>query len=71
VHCFAHQLQLTLVAVVKNHKKVYLFFQKVNDIRNVIGASCKRLDQLREMQRIKIVEVISNEDISTGSGLNQ
>jgi Domain of unknown function (DUF4371) len=49
VHYFAHQLQLTLVAVVKNHKKVCLFFQKVNDIRSVIGASCKRLDQLREM----------------------
>jgi Domain of unknown function (DUF4371) len=71
VHCFTHQLQLTLVAVVKNHKKVCLFFQKINDIRNVVGASYKRLDQLREMQKIKIVEAISNEEISTGSGLNQ
>jgi hypothetical protein len=54
VHCFAHQLQLTLIAVVKNHKNVCLFFQKVNGIRNVIGASCKRLDQLREMQKLKL-----------------
>jgi hAT family C-terminal dimerisation region len=53
VHCFAHQLQLTLVAVVKNHKKICLFFQKVNGIRNVVGASCKRLDQLREKHNIE------------------
>jgi hypothetical protein len=71
VHCFAHQLQLTLVAVVKNHKRVCLFFQKVNAIHNVIGASCKRFNKLREMQKIKIVKAISNEEISTRSSLNQ
>jgi hypothetical protein len=71
VHCFAHQLQLTLIAVVKNHKRVCLFIQKVNGIRNVVGASYKRFDQLREMQKIKIVEAILNEEISIKSGLNQ
>jgi Domain of unknown function (DUF4371) len=57
--------------MVKNYKMVCLFFQKVNGIRNVVGASCKRLDQLREMRKINIMEAISNEEISIGSGLNQ
>ena len=41
VHCFAHQLQLTLVAVAKNHYQVCLFFQKVTCILNVVGESSK------------------------------
>jgi hypothetical protein len=70
VYYLKHQLQLTLVVVVKNHKNVCLFFQTFNGILNIIGASCKRLDPLREMYKIQIVKAISNEEISTGSGLN-
>ncbi|XP_078171495.1 uncharacterized protein LOC144565578 [Carex rostrata] len=71
VHCFAHQLQLTLVAVANNHARVGLFFQMVARLLNVTGGSCKRRDQLRDEARINVVEAISSEEIVTGSGLKQ
>ncbi|XP_078154717.1 uncharacterized protein LOC144550590 [Carex rostrata] len=71
VHCWAHQLQLTLVHVAKHHHKIGLFFQIISQVVNVVSASCKRRDQLREKQRIEILESISNLEIKTGSGLNQ
>ncbi|CAN1224416.1 Zinc finger MYM-type protein 1 [Linum perenne] len=43
VHCFAHQLQLTLVAVAKNHYELI----------NVVGSSCKRQDSIKEHQAAK------------------
>lgn len=45
IHCFAHQLQLTLVAVAKNHDVTWLF-NTVGNVLNVVGASCKRRDML-------------------------
>jgi hypothetical protein len=42
VHCFAHQLQLALVAVAKNHNKIATFFNFVVIVVNVAGGSCKR-----------------------------
>jgi hypothetical protein len=44
VYCFAHQLQLTLIVVAKNHIQIVTFFSLVNSIFNVVGASCKHLD---------------------------
>ena len=38
VHYFAHQLQLTLVAVAKNHSKMDVVFTVVTNICNVVGA---------------------------------
>ncbi|XP_031271794.1 uncharacterized protein LOC116130186 [Pistacia vera] len=37
VHCFAHQLQLTLVAVAKNHISIASFFSLVTNLINVVG----------------------------------
>ena len=48
VYCFAHQFQLTLVAVAKNHIQIATFFSLVNSIYNVARASSKRHDILRE-----------------------
>ncbi|KAF8114630.1 LOW QUALITY PROTEIN: hypothetical protein N665_0035s0009 [Sinapis alba] len=53
VHCFAHQLQLVVVAVAKNILND--FFDKISILLNVVGASCKRQDMIREDQR-KIIE---------------
>ena len=39
VHCFAHQLQLALVAVAKNHNKIATFFNFVAIVVNVVGGS--------------------------------
>jgi hypothetical protein len=58
VHCFAHQLQLVLVAVAKKNDDVSDFFDMISLLINVAGASCKRKDMIRKSQ-------------STGTGLNQ
>jgi len=71
VHCFPHQLQLTLVAVAKNHIQIATFFSLVNSVYNVVGTLCKHRDILREKQTAKVVEALQNNEISTGRGLNQ
>ncbi|EOA28748.1 hypothetical protein CARUB_v10024979mg [Capsella rubella] len=52
IHCFAHQLQLVVVAVAKKHCEVGDFFDKVSVLVNVLIASCKRKDIMREIQRV-------------------
>ena len=71
IHCFAHQLQLALVVVAKNHVQIALLFNIVASLLNVVGASCKRKDILRERQFEKIVEACKNGEISSGRGLHQ
>ena len=48
VHCFAHQLQLTLVAIAKNHINIAEFFYVVSNLVTIVGGSCKRRDALRD-----------------------
>ena len=50
VYCFAHQLQLTLVAVAKNHINIIEFFYVVSNLVTVVGGSCKRQDTLQDAQ---------------------
>ena len=47
VHCFAHQLQLNLVAVAKNHINITDFFYVISNLVTIVGGSCKRRDALR------------------------
>nr|XP_009793607.1 PREDICTED: zinc finger MYM-type protein 1-like [Nicotiana sylvestris] len=47
IHCFAHQLQLTLVAVAKKHKEVETSFSIVANVLNVIGASFKQTGEVQ------------------------
>ncbi|XP_024164081.1 zinc finger MYM-type protein 1-like [Rosa chinensis] len=70
VHCFAHQLQLALVAVAKNHDLVSDFFTLVGNVVNVVGASAKRRDILREKHGDDILEALENNKLSSGQGLN-
>ncbi|CAN1248213.1 Zinc finger MYM-type protein 1 [Linum perenne] len=71
VHCFAHQLQLTLVAVAKNHCEVSYFFNSVSHLINVVGSSCKRQDSIKEHQAAKVAAALANGELETGRGLNQ
>ena len=71
VHCFSHQLQLALVAVANNHIQIATLFNLVANIVNVVGASCKQRDVLREKQVTRVIELIDNEELSSGRGLNQ
>ncbi|XP_075645820.1 uncharacterized protein LOC142616986 [Castanea sativa] len=48
VHCFAHQLRLTLVVAAKNHIQIATFFNLVAKVFNIVGASCNPRDILRE-----------------------
>ncbi|XP_075499403.1 uncharacterized protein LOC142537793 [Primulina tabacum] len=57
VHCFAHRLQLALVAAAKKF--------------NMVGASCKRNDELKEVHADDIAYLISINELETGRGLNQ
>ncbi|XP_022842047.1 uncharacterized protein LOC111365744 [Olea europaea var. sylvestris] len=71
IHCFAHQLQLALVALAQKHPKIETFFTTVHRLVNVVGGSAKRSDLIRENQRLKILESLSVGEISSGRGLNQ
>ncbi|CAN0903731.1 hypothetical protein LINGRAHAP2_LOCUS22718 [Linum grandiflorum] len=71
VHCFAHRLQLTLVALAQNHDNVKLFFFIIGTVTNLVGGSCKRQDIIRETQAAKVQEAIAIGELETGRGLNQ
>jgi len=71
VHCFAHQLQLTLVACARTHTNVTGFFGKVNMVFNFIRSSNKRQELLRGKKAIHYAYLINEGEIETGSGKNQ
>ncbi|PIA41107.1 hypothetical protein AQUCO_02300127v1 [Aquilegia coerulea] len=71
VHCFAHQLQLALVGVAKNHPRIALLFNLTSNALNIVGVSCKRRDLLREKHASKVIQKIQSGDILSGQGLNQ
>ncbi|CAL9025726.1 unnamed protein product [Prunus brigantina] len=71
VHCFAHQLQLALVAVAKGNENIATFFTTTSSVVNIVGASCKRRDALREQQQKDIMKALEIDDLETGQGLNQ
>ncbi|XP_022867080.1 uncharacterized protein LOC111386832 [Olea europaea var. sylvestris] len=71
IHCFAHQLQLALVAVAKKNIPITNFFHVVGNVINTVGASSKRCDLLREKQLDFIVEALEKCEILSGRGLNQ
>ena len=71
IHCFAHEIQLALVAVAKKHIQVASLFLTIASVINVAGGSSKRCDMLHELQAAKIIEALDNGEISSGKGLNQ
>ncbi|XP_049359972.1 uncharacterized protein LOC125824614 [Solanum verrucosum] len=71
IHCFPHQLQLTLVALSKKYSDVKIFFYVVTNVLNTIGTSFKRRDLLRQHQVEKLEELLKFGEILTRQGLNQ
>ncbi|XP_057791317.1 uncharacterized protein LOC131008458 [Salvia miltiorrhiza] len=71
IHCFAHQLQLALVAVAKKHILVSALFFSFTSVVNVVGASSKRCDILHQKEAEKIFSALNNGDLVSGRGLNQ
>ncbi|KAL5561455.1 hypothetical protein UlMin_031202 [Ulmus minor] len=59
VHCFAHQLQLSLVFVAKKQPQVASLFILITSVVNIVGASSKRS------------KALESSEILSGRGLNQ
>ncbi|KAI3503769.1 hypothetical protein L1887_32219 [Cichorium endivia] len=71
VHCFAHRLQLALMAVSQGVIALRKFFNKLSFVINVVSASSKCTDQLRDAQVDHIAYFNSIGELETGRGLNQ
>ncbi|KAK9986692.1 hypothetical protein SO802_031643 [Lithocarpus litseifolius] len=71
VYCFAHQLQLTLAVVAKNHINIAEFFYVVSNLVTFVEGSCKRRDAIRDAQFAKIKEELENGVRRSGQDLNQ
>nr|XP_051178678.1 uncharacterized protein LOC127293152 [Lolium perenne] len=71
VHCFAHQLQLVVVAVVRKHKEVSNFFSMITTLLNVVGGSAKRRDMIRDINLEEMSKALGCGQLTTGTGLNQ
>ena len=71
VHCFAHRLQLALVAASRKVGYVHEFFTNLNFIVNVASASCKRHDQLQAIHATHIAHMRAIGELEIGKGANQ
>ncbi|XP_034897677.1 uncharacterized protein [Populus alba] len=71
VHCFAHRLQLALVATAGNEISIWLFFSKLTTIINLICASPKHHIELHYAQAIEIAHMVATGERETGRGANQ
>jgi len=71
IHCFAHQLQLALVVFAKGHVQIALHFNIVVNVFNIVGTSCKRLDQLQDKHSAKVLEALHNSGLPTKQGSNK
>ncbi|XP_022031981.1 zinc finger MYM-type protein 1-like [Helianthus annuus] len=71
IHCFAHQLQLVIVAVAKKHPGVKTFYEYLSMVVTTVSASCKWKDMIRETKKARVEKEILEGEIKTGKGLNQ
>ncbi|XP_039050969.1 zinc finger MYM-type protein 1-like [Hibiscus syriacus] len=71
VHSFAHQLQLVIVAVAKNHDGAHEFFEQLALVVNVVCVSYKRKDIIRESYKKRLQTEIGTGETEAGRGLNQ
>ncbi|XP_075095458.1 uncharacterized protein LOC142173723 [Nicotiana tabacum] len=66
IHCFAHQFQLTLVAISKKCLEVGELVLLVSNVLNIVGDSFKHMDDLRESQAEKVQEALDMGELETG-----
>ncbi|XP_030941602.1 zinc finger MYM-type protein 1-like [Quercus lobata] len=71
VYCFAHQLQLALVAASREEISIHEFFLHLNFIITKVGSSCKRNDELRATQVAEIARMLAIDELETGTRANQ
>ncbi|XP_023735201.2 uncharacterized protein LOC111883070 [Lactuca sativa] len=71
VHCFAHRLQLALVAASREIILVHQFFTNLIFTINVVCASSKRHDELQKAKATEIEQLLELSEIESSKGLNQ
>ncbi|CAN1852250.1 Zinc finger MYM-type protein 1 [Linum perenne] len=71
VHCFAHKLQLTLVASAKACDPVWDFFSLLDCIINIVKSSPKRIMELQAIHKRDIDGMLKSGEIQSGQGANQ
>ncbi|XP_055800854.1 uncharacterized protein LOC129870209 [Solanum dulcamara] len=71
VHCFAHQLQLTLVAISNKCIQVGELVLLISNILNMLGASFKSVDNFQGSQKKYLREALDMDKVEMGRGLNQ
>jgi len=71
VHCFAHRLQLSLVAAAKDVHDVWLFYSKLSSIVNVVCESAKCHSEIKSAREIEIANLLVQGELKTGIGANQ
>ncbi|VVA41165.1 PREDICTED: zinc finger, partial [Prunus dulcis] len=67
----AHRLQLALIASSKEIIHVHHFFTKLTFIVNIVGASCKYNDELKNAEATKIEHMIAIDELETEKRMNQ
>ncbi|XP_050376814.1 uncharacterized protein LOC126794199 [Argentina anserina] len=71
VHCFAHRLQLALIASSRGVHDVWQFFSSLNVIVNFVDSSAKRHSALRVIREEEIADLVAAGKLETGMGANQ
>ena len=71
IHCLAHRQQLSLVTVSHEIVLIHHFFTKRTSVVNIVGASCKRNDELKLAQAADIEYMISIDELESGRKFNQ
>ncbi|KAL5756912.1 hypothetical protein ACOSP7_021325 [Xanthoceras sorbifolium] len=71
IHCFAHRLQLALIAVAREVHDIRLFCSKLNSILNFMSASFKRHSELKSIREVEIKDLIALGELVTATGANQ
>ncbi|GJV44619.1 zinc finger MYM-type protein 1-like protein [Tanacetum coccineum] len=71
VHCFAHRLQLALVAASREVIPVHQFFTRLTFTINVVCASSKRHDELQKAKASETTQLLELGEIKKGKRKNQ
>ncbi|XP_058775476.1 uncharacterized protein LOC131649734 [Vicia villosa] len=71
IHCFAHRLQLALVAASREVFTVHDFFSHLTFIVNVVCSSSKRHDELQDAILEEISNLLEIGELDSGKGQNQ
>ncbi|XP_019442247.1 PREDICTED: zinc finger MYM-type protein 1-like [Lupinus angustifolius] len=68
VHCFAHRLQLALVAASREVIVVHEFFSKLTFIVNIMCSSSKRHDELQAVKLDELEHLLEIDELITDNG---